>query len=118
MRKSTLRGLAVVSALSSAMVLGLSGVADAATGTVEFIRGADGQDLHNPKNGTCVDLRKGHTFGPQGVLNHTDTKVTVYLDETCSTVSDPHAVVAPGKSYRLSDSWYPGILNLGSIKIG
>jgi hypothetical protein len=92
-----------------------SGVtADAATGTVHFLGGSH-PDLKNPTTGQCIDV-SNPIPGPRAVENHTDTKLTIYLNPTC-TSDDTARVVPPGGTYSVSGTWWP-IIYIRSIKLG
>ncbi len=96
------------------LVLASGVTADAATGTVHFVGGSH-PDLKNPTTGKCFDTSTP-TPGPRVVENNTDTKLTVYLNPTC-TADDNSRVVAPGGFYAVSGTWWP-IVYIRSIKVG
>lgn len=96
------------------LLLAMGATANAATGTVDFTGGTHA-DLKNPPNGTCINTSTPYP-GPRAVDNHTNTKLTIYLNSTC-TVDENSRVVQPGGHYSLSSTWYP-IIYIVAVKLG
>lgn len=100
--------------LAVPLLLSIGTTASAATGTVEFLGGTHA-DLKNPTTGKCITTAPPFP-GPRGVDNHTNTKVTIYLNDSCTTDSMSR-VVPPGGHYELSGTWYP-IISIITVKVG
>jgi hypothetical protein len=101
--------------LAVPLLLSTGATANAATGVVDFFGGTY-PDLNNPPTGQCI-ITAPPFPGPRGLDNHTNQKVTVYENNTCTTTDGNTWVVQPGKHFELSGTWYP-IISIVAVKVG
>ncbi|PBC86434.1 MULTISPECIES: hypothetical protein [unclassified Streptomyces] len=97
------RRVPVLAGLFAAALLAGAGVAQAATGTIELDLGTN---ITNPVDGKCYNTENASNVGQREVVNHTNRKLKVFIVADC-TAGKEAKVLAPGQSYRASDTWFP-----------
>ncbi|MFH7595594.1 hypothetical protein WDV06_10900 [Streptomyces racemochromogenes] len=96
------RSVPVLAGLSAAALLAGGGVAQAATGTIEYY----GTKITNPVDGQCYNTMNASNVGQREVVNHTDRKLKVFLVAECAEGREAQ-VLEPGQTYHASSTWFP-----------